>query len=73
MLLCDLGHGGKEYHPHPNYNMLLYVLDHKVKEYHPHPKYNATSKKDKGIAEFFDFDVALIELKEDVQISPMAR
>lgn len=47
--------------------------DHKVKEYHPHPNYNATSKKDKGIAEFFDFDVALIELKEDVQISPMAR
>ncbi|XP_031417260.1 complement factor B-like [Clupea harengus] len=47
--------------------------EHKVERYIPHPDYNILAKKDKGIPEFFDFDVALIELKEDVAISATAR
>ncbi|KAG5263056.1 hypothetical protein AALO_G00281990 [Alosa alosa] len=46
---------------------------HKVKRYIPHPNYNSTLKKDAGIPEFFDFDVALIELQKDVKISVEAR
>ncbi|XP_028838876.1 complement factor B isoform X2 [Denticeps clupeoides] len=41
----------------------------KVKRYIPHPKYNTTSKVHEGIPEFYDYDVALIELVRDVHVS----
>ncbi|XP_038821138.1 complement factor b, like isoform X1 [Salvelinus namaycush] len=34
-----------------------------------HPDYNINGKKDDGIKEFYDYDVALIELKDDVNFS----
>ena len=55
------------------FNSLLCVPDHEVRIHIPHPDYNILAKKDKGIPAFFDFDVALIELKEDVAISATAR
>ena len=55
------------------FNSFLCVPEHKVERYIPHPDYNILAKKDKGIPAFFDFDVALIELKEDVAISATAR
>ncbi|XP_063076786.1 complement factor b, like [Engraulis encrasicolus] len=45
----------------------------KVKRHIPHPEYNTTRMKTEGIPEFYDYDVALIELKADVKISPKAR
>ncbi|XP_048850904.1 complement factor b, like [Brienomyrus brachyistius] len=43
----------------------------KVKTFKMHPKYNIQAKKDQGIPEFYDYDVALIELdkKDDVKFS----
>ncbi|KAK7926134.1 hypothetical protein WMY93_008444 [Mugilogobius chulae] len=38
-----------------------------------HPKYNISSKEKQGINEFYDYDVALIELKKDVDISVSLR
>uniref|UniRef100_A0A4W5JR48 C3/C5 convertase n=1 Tax=Hucho hucho TaxID=62062 RepID=A0A4W5JR48_9TELE len=34
-----------------------------------HPNYNIKAKENEGIKEFYDYDVALIELKKDVDIS----
>uniref|UniRef100_A0A667Y9T0 C3/C5 convertase n=1 Tax=Myripristis murdjan TaxID=586833 RepID=A0A667Y9T0_9TELE len=45
----------------------------KVKHLKLHPNYNITGKKDKGVAEFYDYDVALIELKEYVKVSTNIR
>ncbi|XP_036380477.1 complement factor B-like [Megalops cyprinoides] len=45
----------------------------KVEKYIPHPKFDIGAKKDQGIPEFYDYDVALIQLKEDVKISVQAR
>ncbi|KAL2078670.1 hypothetical protein ACEWY4_026355 [Coilia grayii] len=45
----------------------------RVEKYIPHPNYNTTLKKKNGIPEFYDFDVALIQLKKDVRISNKAR
>ncbi|KAJ4930198.1 hypothetical protein JOQ06_019204 [Pogonophryne albipinna] len=45
----------------------------KVKNFILHPKYNITGKKDKGVPEFYDYDVALIQLEEYVQISSSVR
>ncbi|KAG9338212.1 hypothetical protein JZ751_026965 [Albula glossodonta] len=45
----------------------------KIKRYRPHPKFNPSAKKDKGINEFYDYDVALVELQEDVTFSIKAR
>ncbi|XP_035287799.1 complement factor b, like [Anguilla anguilla] len=44
-----------------------------IKRFILHPDYNSMAKKDQGIKEFYDYDVALIELKEDVDISVRAR
>uniref|UniRef100_A0A3B3ZMK7 C3/C5 convertase n=1 Tax=Periophthalmus magnuspinnatus TaxID=409849 RepID=A0A3B3ZMK7_9GOBI len=44
-----------------------------VKKIHTHPKYNISSKRHRGIHEFYDYDVALIELVKDVPISPSLR
>uniref|UniRef100_A0A8C2I9I2 C3/C5 convertase n=1 Tax=Cyprinus carpio TaxID=7962 RepID=A0A8C2I9I2_CYPCA len=38
--------------------------DIKVKDYIPHPRYDVAAKKKMGIPEYYEFDVALIQLKE---------
>ncbi|XP_076835642.1 complement factor B-like isoform X3 [Brachyhypopomus gauderio] len=38
----------------------------KVKEYIPHPKYKIRGKMNMGISEFYEYDVALIELERSV-------
>ncbi|KTG43615.1 hypothetical protein cypCar_00041000 [Cyprinus carpio] len=38
----------------------------KVKDYIPHPRYDVAAKKKMGIPEYYEFDVALIQLKEPV-------
>ncbi|XP_053296809.1 complement factor B [Pleuronectes platessa] len=46
---------------------------HRVKTYVLHPKYNINAKVMEGVAEFYDYDVALIQLEEYVQISSSIR
>lgn len=38
-----------------------------------HPNYNINAKAKEGVKEFYDYDVALIQLEEDVQISSAVR
>uniref|UniRef100_A0A672PDF8 Complement factor b, like n=1 Tax=Sinocyclocheilus grahami TaxID=75366 RepID=A0A672PDF8_SINGR len=38
----------------------------KVKDYIPHPRYDVAAKQKMGISEYYEFDVALIQLKEPV-------
>ncbi|CAJ1063968.1 complement factor B-like isoform X2 [Xyrichtys novacula] len=38
-----------------------------------HPNYNVNGKADEGVKEFYDYDVALIQLKADVDISISVR
>ncbi|XP_051256245.1 complement factor B-like [Dicentrarchus labrax] len=45
----------------------------KVKTFMRHPKYNVTAKVDKKVKEFYDYDVALIQLEKPVQISTSVR
>lgn len=45
----------------------------KVKTFKIHPQYNNKAKVDDGVKEFYDYDVALIQLEEDVQISSAVR
>ncbi|XP_039474144.1 complement factor B-like isoform X1 [Oreochromis aureus] len=45
----------------------------KAKDVFCHPKYNVTAKMDKGIKEFYDYDVALIQLENYVDISTKVR
>ncbi|XP_051793148.1 complement factor B-like isoform X1 [Acanthochromis polyacanthus] len=45
----------------------------KVKTFTLHPKYNISAKVDQGVKEFYDNDVALIQLEEDVKISTEVR
>uniref|UniRef100_A0A3B4ZS29 C3/C5 convertase n=1 Tax=Stegastes partitus TaxID=144197 RepID=A0A3B4ZS29_9TELE len=45
----------------------------KVKTFTLHPKYNVTAKVKQGVKEFYDYDVALIQLEKDVRISASAR
>ncbi|XP_075343488.1 complement factor B-like [Odontesthes bonariensis] len=45
----------------------------KVKTFMLHPNYNVKARVDQGVAEFYDFDVALIQLEEAVQISSYTR
>uniref|UniRef100_A0A672PB97 C3/C5 convertase n=1 Tax=Sinocyclocheilus grahami TaxID=75366 RepID=A0A672PB97_SINGR len=40
--------------------------DIKVKDYIPHPRYDVAAKQKMGISEYYEFDVALIQLKEPV-------
>ncbi|XP_065143181.1 complement factor B-like isoform X1 [Paramisgurnus dabryanus] len=41
-----------------------------VKEYIPHPRYNLTAKRHKGIPEYYEFDIALLQLEEPLIMSP---
>ncbi|XP_073680383.1 complement factor b, like [Garra rufa] len=45
----------------------------KVKDYIPHPLYDVKSKKDLGIPEYYEYDVALIQLVEPVIMGPDLR
>nr|XP_055035658.1 complement factor B-like [Misgurnus anguillicaudatus] len=45
----------------------------KVKEYIPHPSYNVAAKRDKGISEYYEFDIALLQLEDPVIMSPDIR
>ncbi|NP_001244043.1 complement factor B/C2A precursor [Ictalurus punctatus] len=44
-----------------------------VKRYLLHPEYNTTKKRNLGIPEYYEYDVALIELKKGVKVSPDIR
>ncbi|XP_046724303.1 uncharacterized protein LOC124398258 [Silurus meridionalis] len=44
-----------------------------VEKFYLHEKFNTTKKQDKGITEFYEYDVALIQLTEGVKISPDLR
>ncbi|XP_070773763.1 complement factor B-like [Enoplosus armatus] len=45
----------------------------KVKSLKVHPNYNVNAKVNEGVKEFYDYDVALIQLNKDVQISKEVR
>ena len=45
----------------------------RVKTFILHPKYNVNAKAKEGVEEFYDYDVALIQLEEDVHISSSVR
>ncbi|TNN63483.1 Complement factor B [Liparis tanakae] len=45
----------------------------RIKAFTIHPKYNNSARVDQGVEEFYDYDVALIQLKEDIHISNMSR
>ncbi|XP_056264192.1 complement factor B isoform X2 [Pseudoliparis swirei] len=44
-----------------------------VKDFTIHPQYNNSARVDQGVKEFYDYDVALIQLKKDIQISNISR
>lgn len=44
-----------------------------VKAFYLHPKYNVSAKVKEGVKEFYDYDVALIQLEEAVGTSLLAR
>ncbi|XP_054611728.1 complement factor B-like isoform X1 [Dunckerocampus dactyliophorus] len=45
----------------------------KVKNFFLHPKFNVKAKVNEGVEEFYDYDVALIQLVDYVKISTLAR
>ncbi|XP_008425332.1 complement factor B [Poecilia reticulata] len=45
----------------------------KVKSFTLHPRYNITAKVKEGVAEFYDYDLAIIRLEESVHISDSVR
>ncbi len=45
----------------------------KVKNFRIHPNYNVRAKVHEGVTEFYDYDVALIQLETGVQISTLVR
>lgn len=49
------------------------LLSAEVKKVHIHPNYNVYAKREKGVKEFYDYDVALIELKKDAPIATSLR
>ncbi|XP_017273663.1 complement factor B-like [Kryptolebias marmoratus] len=49
------------------------AIEKKVKNYTLHPNYNINSKVDQGVTEFYDYDVALIQLADPIKFSAKAR
>ncbi|XP_019940984.2 complement factor B-like [Paralichthys olivaceus] len=45
----------------------------RVKTFILHPNYNIKAKEKEGVQEFYDYDIALIQLEEDVRISSAVR
>uniref|UniRef100_A0A3Q1HJ57 C3/C5 convertase n=1 Tax=Acanthochromis polyacanthus TaxID=80966 RepID=A0A3Q1HJ57_9TELE len=54
-------------------DVIVELNDGAVKTFTLHPKYNISAKVDQGVKEFYDNDVALIQLEEDVKISTEVR
>lgn len=50
-----------------NTHLCLFYIG--VKTFILHPKYNVSAKVKQGVKEFYDYDVALIQLKEHVDFS----
>ncbi|KAM6907154.1 complement factor B-like [Xenentodon cancila] len=48
-------------------------LEKRVKTFKLHPSYNITAKVKEGVAEFYDYDVALIQLETAIQYSTTVR
>ncbi|XP_047234485.1 complement factor B-like [Girardinichthys multiradiatus] len=48
-------------------------IEKKVRSFKLHPKYNLLAKVAEGVAEFYDYDVALLRLDEPVALSDVAR
>ncbi|XP_053702301.1 complement factor B-like [Synchiropus splendidus] len=44
-----------------------------VKQFYIHPNYKVNAKVAEGVAEFYDYDIALIQLEDYVRISPVVR
>ncbi|KAM7397999.1 hypothetical protein PAMA_006057 [Pampus argenteus] len=49
------------------------VKIHKVKDFKLHPKYNINAKVNQSVKEFYDYDVALIQLEEYITFSVAIR
>ncbi|XP_028277943.1 complement factor B-like [Parambassis ranga] len=49
------------------------LTEHKVTNFYIHPDYNVTAKSDIGVKEFYDYDVALIQMEEELPISTSLR
>ncbi|RVE63837.1 hypothetical protein OJAV_G00140210 [Oryzias javanicus] len=47
--------------------------DKTVRKVFLHPNYNIKARQEQGVTEFYDYDVALIQLEDSVQISTLAR
>uniref|UniRef100_A0A3B3HXQ4 C3/C5 convertase n=1 Tax=Oryzias latipes TaxID=8090 RepID=A0A3B3HXQ4_ORYLA len=47
--------------------------DKNVKKIFVHPNFNIKARKEQGVTEFYDYDIALIQLEDPVQISILAR
>ncbi|XP_024122044.1 complement factor B [Oryzias melastigma] len=47
--------------------------DKTVRKIFLHPNFNTKARQDQGVTEFYDYDVALIQLEESIQISTLAR
>lgn len=45
----------------------------KVKNYINHPDYNLAAKREMGIKEYYEFDVALIQLEKAVEMNSNLR
>ncbi|CAN9501319.1 unnamed protein product [Ophioblennius macclurei] len=45
----------------------------KVENFFLHPNYNVNAKENEGVKEFYDYDVALIQLEEEVKLSTDVR
>ena len=49
--------------------LIFCLLVKKVERYYVHSLYNLKAKVDLGIPEFYDYDVALVQLKEDLSFT----
>lgn len=54
-------------------NYMFFFSVKRVKTFKLHPNYNVNAKAKEGVKEFYDYDVALIQLEEDVHISSAVR
>ncbi|XP_015706087.1 complement factor B-like [Coturnix japonica] len=47
--------------------------ERRAAELHIHPQYDLGGRKDRGVPEFYDYDVALVQLQEPLQLSDTIR
>lgn len=55
------------------WQFLFFLTDKNVKKIFVHPNFNIKARKEQGVTEFYDYDIALIQLEDPVQISILAR